>query len=115
MSRCDFSYSFRKICPTWNIEVRTVVKPPFDTHLYYLRSLLGQNHIRHQLQVKVSILKKNMYHSSNSIMRSCFNHAFVDVNSCIGTKLAFLRTLGVDIFKHKLCDGKLHEVELHVL
>ena len=38
-------------------------------------------------------------------MRSCFNHAIVDVNSCIGVKCAFLRTLGVDIFKHKLCDA----------
>ena len=40
-----------------------------------------------------------------TIVRSCFNHAIVDVNSCIGAKFAFLRTLGVDIFKHKLCDA----------
>ena len=46
-----------------------------------------------------------MYYSNNTIVRSCFNHAIVDVNSCIGAKLAFLRTLGVDIFKHKLCDA----------
>ena len=32
----------------------------------------------------------------------------VDVNSCIGAKLAFLQTLGVDIFKHKLCDAIQH-------
>ena len=38
-------------------------------------------------------------------MRSCFNHAIVDVNSCIGAKFAFLRSLGVDIFKHKLCEA----------
>ena len=35
-------------------------------------------------------------------------HAIVNVNSCIGAKLAFLRTLGVDIFKHKLCDAIKH-------
>ena len=46
-----------------------------------------------------------MYYSNNTIVRSCFNHAIVNVNSCIGAKLAFLRTLGVDIFKHKLCDA----------
>ena len=45
-----------------------------------------------------------MYHSNNIIVRSCFNHAIVDVNSCIGAKFAFLRSLGVDIFKHKLCE-----------
>ena len=38
-------------------------------------------------------------------MRSCFNHAILGANSCIGAKLAFLRTLGVDIFKQKLCDA----------
>ena len=38
-------------------------------------------------------------------MRSCFNHAIVDVDLCIGANFAFLRTLGVDIFKHKLCDA----------
>ena len=27
------------------------------------------------------------------------------INSCIGAKLARLRTLDVDIFKHKLCDA----------
>ena len=39
-----------------------------------------------------------MYHSKNTIMRSCFNHAILDANSCIGAKHAFLRTIGVDIY-----------------
>ena len=46
-----------------------------------------------------------MYHANNTIDRSCFNHAIVNVNSCIGAKLVFLQTLGVDIFKHKSCDA----------
>ena len=46
-----------------------------------------------------------MYHSNNTIVRSCVNHAIVDVNSCIGGKFAFLRSFGVDIFKHTLCDS----------
>ena len=46
-----------------------------------------------------------MYHSNNTSVRNCFNHAIVDVNSCIGAKFAFLRTLCVDIFKHKLCEA----------
>ena len=51
-----------------------------------------------------------MYYSNNTIVRSCFNHAIVNVNSCtcIGAKLAFLRTLGVHIFKHELCDAIKH-------
>ena len=42
------------LCTTWNIGVRTVLKLPFDTHCYFLGPLLRQNHIRHQLQVRVS-------------------------------------------------------------
>ena len=38
-------------------------------------------------------------------MRSCYNNVMLDANSCIGAKLAFLRNLGVDTFKHKLCDA----------
>ena len=49
-----------------------------------------------------------MYYSNNTIVRNCFSHAIVNVNSCIGAKLAFLRTLGVDIFKYKLCDAIKH-------
>ena len=30
-----------------------------------------------------------MYYSNNTIVHSCFNHAIVNVNSCIGVKLAF--------------------------
>ena len=44
-----------------------------------------------------------MYHSKNTIVRSCFNHA-IDVNSYICAKIVFLQTIGVDIFKQKLCD-----------
>ena len=48
-------------------------------------------------------------------MRSCFNHAIVDVNSCIGAKLAFLRTLRVDIFKLKLSEAIQHVPQSNVL
>ena len=46
-----------------------------------------------------------MYHSKIAIVRSCFNHAILDANSCFGAKLAFSRTTGVDIFKQKSCDA----------
>ena len=49
-----------------------------------------------------------MYHSKNAIVRCCFNDAILDANSCIGAKLAFLRTIGVGIFKQKLCDAIKH-------
>ena len=102
----DFnSTGFRKICTTWNIGVHTVLKLPFDTHCYFLGPLLRQNHIRHQLQVRGIRFLYNMYLSNNTIVRSCVNHAILDVNSCIGTKFAFLRSLGVDIFKHTLCEA----------
>ena len=54
-----------------------------------------------------------MHHYNNAIVRSCFNHAIVDVNSCIGAKLAFLRTLGVDIFiGYAMLLSKFHKLKL---
>ena len=47
----------------------------------------------------------NLYHSKNTIVCSCFNHAILGANLYIGAKLAFLRILWVDIFKQKLCDA----------
>ena len=89
------SPGFRKICTTWHIGVRTVLKHPFYTHSYFLGTLLRQTHIRHHLQVRSITFLYNMYYSINTIVRSCFKHAIVNVNSCIGAKLDFIRTLDV--------------------
>ena len=55
-----------------------------------------------------------MYHSKNAIVRSCFNHAILDANSCIGAKPVFLRTIGVDIIKQKLCDAIKHVPQIRI-
>ena len=49
-------------------------------------------------------------HISNNAVRCRWNvwQNSINVNSCIGAKLAFLRTLSVDIFKHKLCDAIMY-------
>ena len=50
-----------------------------------------------------------MHYSNNTvIVRSCFNHAIVNVTLCIVSKLAFLWTHGVDIFNRKLCIVYFH-------
>ena len=44
-----------------------------------------------------------MYHSSNYIVRTVFNNALYNSNSCIGYKIAYFRnTYAVDITKHDL-------------
>ena len=43
-----------------------------------------------------------------------FNHTILDANSCIGAKLAFLQTIGVDIFKQKLCDAIKHVPQIRI-
>ena len=55
-----------------------------------------------------------MCHSKNAIVRSCFNHAILDANSCIGAKLAFLRTIGVDILSRSylMLLSMFHKLEL---
>ena len=55
-----------------------------------------------------------MYHSKNAIVRSCFNHTILDADSCIGAKLAFLRTIGIDIFKQKLRDAIKHVPQIRI-
>ena len=42
-----------------------------------------------------------MYHSKNTIVCNCFNHAILDAYLLY---LFFLRTTGVDIFKQQLWD-----------
>ena len=108
------SLGFRRMCTTWNIGVSTALNLPSNTNSYFLGALLGQNHIRQQLPVRRIRFLYNMYNSKNAIVRSCINHAILDANSCIGTKLVFLRTIGVDIFIQKLCDatGQFHKLEL---
>ena len=42
-----------------------------------------------------------MYHSSNSIVRTVFNNALYNSNSCIGYKIAYFRNVyAIDITKH---------------
>ena len=42
-----------------------------------------------------------MYHSSNSIVRTVFNNALYNSNSCIGYKIAYFRNVySIDITKH---------------
>ena len=58
-----------------------------------------------------------MYSSSNCIVRTCFNHAYYNANSCTGAKLAFIRNAyGVDIIQRKLGNAinHIHEPQLTV-
>ena len=77
-------FGFKKICTTWNIGVRTVLKLPFDTHSTFETKPLSTS-----ITSKEYKILYNMYYSNNTIVRSCFNHAIVNVNSCIGAKLGF--------------------------
>ena len=55
--------------------------------LTHIHTFLGQNYIRQQVR-SIRFLY-NVYHSKNAIVRSCFNHAILDANLCMGVKLAF--------------------------
>ena len=46
------SEGFDKICKSWNIAIRTLLRLPFNTHTRYLGPLIGQQHIRTQLYVR---------------------------------------------------------------
>ena len=72
----------------------------------FITNTTRNNYIKilHNLNICIRFLY-NMYHSKNTIVCSCFIHAIFYANSCIGVKIVFLRTIGVDIFKQKLCDS----------
>ena len=46
------SEGFDKICKSWNIAIRTLLRLPFNTHIQYLGPLIGQQLIRTQLYVR---------------------------------------------------------------
>ena len=72
-----------KICTTWNKGVRTILKLPIRAHTYLLGPLLNQQNIHEQLYVRSVRFLYTMYHSSNSIVRTVFNNALYNSNSCI--------------------------------
>ena len=85
------SEGFDKICKSWNIAIRTLLRLPFNTHTRYLGPLIGQQHIRTQLYVRDFIFLWNAYRSCNIIVKTCMNNAVYNSNTCIGYKLSFFR------------------------
>ena len=95
------SKGFAKICTTWNKGVCTILNLPIRAHTYLLGPLLNQQNIHEQLYVRNIRFLYVMYHSSNSIVRTVFNNALDNSNSCIGYKMAYFRNAyAVDITKH---------------
>ena len=95
------SEGFAKMCTTWNKGVRTILELPIRAHTYLLGPLLNQQNIHEQLYVRSICCLYTMYHSSNYIVRTVFNNALYNSNSCIGYKMAYFRnTYAVDITKH---------------
>ena len=41
---------FDKMRKSWNIAVRTLLNLPYNTHTFYLGPLIGQLHLRQQLE-----------------------------------------------------------------
>ena len=78
------SEGFDKICKSWNIAIRILLRLPFNTHTRYLGPLIGQQHIRTQLYVRDCNFLWNAYRSCNIIVKTCMNNAVYNSNTCIG-------------------------------
>ena len=85
------SLSFKKICTTWNIGVRSIFNLPYRAHTYFLGPLLQQPHISEQLYIRSAQFFYNMYNSHNSIVQTCFKNALYNSNSVIGLKIVYFR------------------------
>ena len=66
-----------------------------------LGPLLNQSHLRYQLQHRTIRFLHGMAHSSNHIVRTCFDHAMRNANTSIGYNLALIRNkYGFNISDH---------------
>ena len=62
------SPEFDKICKSWNIAIRTLLKLLYNTHMSYLGQLNGQLHVRQQCYIRKCRL-------SNGIVKTCIYNA----------------------------------------
>ena len=98
--RIDSLY-FLKVCTAWNKGVRRIVNVPYRTHTWMLGPLLNQSHLRYQLQHRTIRFLHGMAHSSNHIVKTCFDHAMRNANTSIGYNLALIRNkYGFNISDH---------------
>ena len=85
------SLSFKKVCTTWNIGVRSIFNLPYRAHTFFLGPLLQQPHVSEQLYIRSAQFLYNMYNSCNSIVQTCFMNSLYNSNSVIGSKIAYFR------------------------
>ena len=46
------SKGFDKICKSWNVPIRTLLKLPYNAHTIYLGPLINQLHLSKQLYIR---------------------------------------------------------------
>ena len=46
------SKGFDKICKSWNLAIRILLKPPYNAHTIYLSPLINQLHLSKQLYIR---------------------------------------------------------------
>ena len=80
-----------KICKSWNIAIRTILRLPYNAHTCYLGPLIGQYHIRTQLYARNFKFLFYAYRSPNVIVKTCINNAMYNANTPIGYKLSFYK------------------------
>ena len=85
------SKGFDKICKSWNVAIRTLLKLPYNAHTIYLGPLINQLHLSKQLYIRNFRFLWHASRSDNCIVKSCMNNAKYSSNSCIGYKLSFFR------------------------
>ena len=85
------SKGFDKICESWNVAIRTLLKLHYNAHTIYLGPLINQLHLSKQLYIRNFRFLWHASSSDNSIVKACMNKAKYSSNSCIRYKLSFFR------------------------
>ena len=82
---CKFcSKGFDKICKSWNIAIRTLLKLPYNAHTIYFGPLINKLHLSKQLYIRNF---RFLWH----VVKACMNNAKYSSNSCIGYKSSFFQ------------------------
>ena len=99
------SICFNTVLIVWNKGVRRMLNLPSRTHPWMLSPLLEKYQLVYQFESRTIRFLKGMAHSSNYMVKTCFDHALRNANSPIGYIHAFIRnTYGFNIIEHTLVD-----------
>ena len=98
------SYGFDKYCIHWNKSMRKIFSLPNTAHRWLLDPLMGQYHIKYQLNMKaIKVFYNMIMFVKNTIVQECLHIAMYNANTVIRYKLAFCKeNVNINLFENDI-------------